>query len=215
MPDGSPKAIPIPQIFPAQQELIATLQARGVEVWIVSASLEELVRMVISDPKYGVNLPPERVIGVNLMLQKPDKTVTVGAIERREGRCGNDHYLSESRMSWTLTSYPFAPLTWYGGKVSAILEWIDESQRPILVAGDSPNDFYMHECRCGGIRDSGFESTSASPTRHISMPESPVSKRATSTTTPNRAGLKRRRRIWAFPANPRSHPLLKPSSEPP
>ena len=154
MPDGPPKAIPIPQIFPAQQELIATLQARGVEVWIVSASLEELVRMVMSDPKYGINLPPERVIGVNLMLQKPDKTVTVGAIERRDGQCGNDHYLSESRMSWTLTSTPFAPLTWYGGKVAAILEWIDESQRPILVAGDSPNDFYMQFHAAAG--DSGI-----------------------------------------------------------
>ena len=46
-------------------------------------------------------------------------------------------------MQWKLGTYPFAPLTWYAGKVAAILEWIDPSERPILVAGDSPNDFYM------------------------------------------------------------------------
>ena len=154
MRNGPRKAIPVPQIFPAQLELIETLQARGIEVWIVSASLEELVRMVMSDPKYGINLPPERIIGVNLVLQKPDMSATVGAIERRDGHCGTAYYLSESRMQWTLTSTPFAPLTWYGGKVAAILEWIDESQRPILVAGDSPNDFYMQFHAAAG--DSGI-----------------------------------------------------------
>ena len=57
------------------KELIAYLRANNVDVWIVSASLEEVVRMVASDPEYGLSIPPERVIGVNLMLKKPMEIV--------------------------------------------------------------------------------------------------------------------------------------------
>ena len=153
MPHNCTKQLEIPTVFPGQRELIHFLQDEGVDVWIVSASLEELVRMVASDPQYGIQLPPERVIGVNLMLNKPDGGVTVGALERRDGLCGLDYYLSDDRMTWTLSTFPFSPLTWYGGKVAAILEWIDEAQRPILVAGDSPNDFYMQfHVAEGGVR---------------------------------------------------------------
>jgi len=155
MPNGQSKDIPIPKIFPAQIELMHTLQDNGVEVWIVSASLEEVVRMVASNPRFGLALPPERVIGVNLMLRKPNGEVTVGALERREGRIGLEYFFSEDRLSWTLGTYPFTPLTWYGGKLAAIQEWIDPSQRPILVAGDSPNDFYMQfyaDVKNDGIR---------------------------------------------------------------
>lgn len=149
------RAVPIPQIFPAQIELMHTLQAHGVEVWIVSASLEEVVRMVASDPTFGIALPPERVIGVNLMLQKPNGDATVGAIERQTGRAGRTYYLGTERMGWTMSGFPFAPLTWYAGKLAAIQEWIDPTERPILVAGDSPNDFYMQfycDVEAGGVR---------------------------------------------------------------
>lgn len=152
---GQQRTVPIPQIFPAQVELIHTLQAQGVEVWIVSASLEEVVRMVASDPAFGINLPPEKVIGVNLMLQKPSGDVTVGAIERKAGYTGLEYYLGSERMHWVMRAFPFAPLTWYAGKLAAIQEWIDPTQRPILVAGDSPNDFYMQfycEVESGGVR---------------------------------------------------------------
>jgi phosphoserine phosphatase len=143
MPNGEYKTVPVPRLFPAQIELMHWLQANDVDVWIVSAALEEMVRMVASDPKYGLGLAPERVIGVNLMLEQSDGQVNVGAMERDQGKNGTDYYFSEERMQWTLTAYPFAPLTWYGGKVAAIQEWIHPSQRPLLVAGDSPNDFYM------------------------------------------------------------------------
>ena len=136
--------IPIPKVFPAQRELIHTLQEQGVEVWIVSASLEEAVRMVASDALYGVHVPPERVIGVNLMMNSPDDdSFLVGPIERRQGRRGVEYFFSEERLRYRLSSVPYAPLTWYGGKVAAIMEWIDAVDRPLLVAGDSPNDFYM------------------------------------------------------------------------
>jgi len=109
----------------------------------VSASPEEIVRFVISDPEYGIGLPPEQVIGVNLMFRHPDGSVNVGALERQAGKTGLDYYFSEERLKSTLGTVPFAPLTWYGGKVAAIREWITPVQRPVLVAGDSPNDFYM------------------------------------------------------------------------
>ena len=155
MRGGQQRTVPIPQIFPAQVELIHALQAHGVEVWIVSASLEEVVRMVASDPVFGINLPPEKIIGVNLMLQKASGDVTVGAIERQTGYTGLKYYLSPDRMNWVLGAFPFAPLTWYAGKLAAIQEWIDPTQRPILVAGDSPNDFYMQfycDVESDGIR---------------------------------------------------------------
>ena len=54
-----------------------------------------------------------------------------------------------------MTYHLYAPATWYAGKVAAIKEWIHPSQRPILVAGDSPNDFYMQfyaNVEEGGVR---------------------------------------------------------------
>ena len=155
MPHGQHKKLNVPALFPGQIELMHFLQEHGIEVWIVSASLEELVRMVASNPKYGLALPPERVLGVNLMLHKPDGSVTVGALERKDGHVGLEYYFSPERLAWSMGTVPFAPLTWYGGKVAGILEWIDEAQRPILVAGDSPNDFYMQfhvAADEGGIR---------------------------------------------------------------
>ena len=41
----------------------------GIEVYVVSAASEELVRMVASDPKYGYNVKPQNVIGVSLLLR--------------------------------------------------------------------------------------------------------------------------------------------------
>ena len=77
------------------------------------------------------------------MLKKPDGETAVGALERTTNQTGLEYYFSPQRMQWTLTDYPYAPLTWYAGKVAGIKEWIHPSQRPLLVAGDSPNDFYM------------------------------------------------------------------------
>jgi len=42
-----------PIFFDGIIELIAKLQKNGIEVYIVSASNEEIVRMAVSDPKYG------------------------------------------------------------------------------------------------------------------------------------------------------------------
>jgi phosphoglycolate phosphatase-like HAD superfamily hydrolase len=69
--------VPTPKLFPQQTQLIHALEKSGVKVYIVTASPEELVRFLASDPACGegfnLHLPPERVIGVNLLL-RDDKT---------------------------------------------------------------------------------------------------------------------------------------------
>ncbi|MCK5313268.1 MAG: haloacid dehalogenase-like hydrolase, partial [Desulfobacteraceae bacterium] len=37
-----------PRIYPAQRELINTLQENGIEVYVITAALEELTRMIVS-----------------------------------------------------------------------------------------------------------------------------------------------------------------------
>lgn len=53
-----------PQVFRGQAELYNALMDNGIDVYVISAAHEELVRMVASDPKYGYNVPPQNVIGV-------------------------------------------------------------------------------------------------------------------------------------------------------
>jgi phosphoserine phosphatase len=135
-------AVHPPKVFRAQIELIQTLTTAGVEVWVVSAALEELVRMVAADPAYGLNVPAERVIGVNLLMKNSDDSLRVSAHDRQVLR-GYQSYFSPERLEATLTHHLFAPATWYQGKVSAIRKWIAHSKAPLLVAGDSQNDLPM------------------------------------------------------------------------
>ena len=147
--------INIPRIFPAQAQLIQELQNNNIDVWVVSASAEDLVRMLCCDPKYGLELPPERIIGVNMLLSGVDGTVFTSAQERMSGHKGQGYYFSSKRMKSRMTHHLHAPATWYAGKVSAIKEWIHPSKKPMLVAGDSPNDFYMQfyaDVMSGGAR---------------------------------------------------------------
>lgn len=56
------------------------LQENGIEVYILSAGHEELVRMVASNPKYGYNVKPQNVIGINPLLanRKTGELTTAG-----------------------------------------------------------------------------------------------------------------------------------------
>ena len=138
----SNRTIPVPRIYPAQRQLINHLADEGVDVWVVSASLEEIVRIMICDPEHGLKIPPHRVVGVNLLLKQQEKR-TAGCFDRQKGIKGTEHFFSRNRMAFQFTEYPLTPLTWYAGKVAAIKTWIHPTQRPMLVAGDSPNDFHM------------------------------------------------------------------------
>ena len=79
--------LPIPRMFRGMQELYAKLRENGIDVYIMTAAHEEIIRMVASDPKYGYNIDPEKVIGVTVLLKDP-KTgeLTTSRMQISEGR---------------------------------------------------------------------------------------------------------------------------------
>ena len=136
-----------PAIFPAQRQLMAYLRAKGIKVYVVSASVEELVRMIVSDPKYGLNVAPENVVGVTMLLRDPaDSSVTTARAQIAAG-----HYDPAANARMILTPTLWSPLTWYEGKVAGIQAYIDPVRRPFLAAGDSRSDWPML-FYTGGIR---------------------------------------------------------------
>jgi phosphoserine phosphatase len=151
--DGRPIAkdefVAVPKLFPQQAQLIRTLEKNGIRVFIVTASPEELVRFLACspavDPGFDLNLPPERVIGVNVLL-RDDKTgdVTSSRLFLNKNKtlfdADNPRERWESRR---LTSFVLPPVTMYTGKVAAITAFIHPTQPPVLAAGDSGSDFPM------------------------------------------------------------------------
>lgn len=142
--NGQPVAetIEAPRIYVAQRALIAALKARGVAVYIVSASQEEVVRMVASDPRYGLSIPPERVIGTTMLLRDAAGTISTARRDIAEGVATKPGYWS-TRAALTPTTTLWSPLPWQEGKVAAIMAYIDPLRRPMLVAGDSSSDWPM------------------------------------------------------------------------
>ncbi|EHA55915.1 hypothetical protein MCOR27_003265 [Pyricularia oryzae] len=143
---------PIP--FRAQQQLYNALMDNGISVYVVTASNEELVRMVASDPKYGYNVPPANVIGVTTLLSNAsdpsNPTTARKAIE-------DGVYDPEAFLDLTITPYLWTPATWMSGKYGAILTYISQWRKAVLVAGDTPDsDGYMlfHDVDVakGGVR---------------------------------------------------------------
>jgi len=129
-----------PKPFKAQIGLIEELKRRGVDVWVMSASQEDLVRTLLMHPRAGFGVDPDHVCGVNLVLQGEDPPVDCGAFCRARGVTG---WRSPAWQHRTLSLTPVEPLTWYEGKVSGIRRWVDADRAPFLVAGDSSNDLPM------------------------------------------------------------------------
>jgi phosphoserine phosphatase len=139
-----PLEIGVPEIYRQQAELIHALQAHGIEVYVVTACLEELARFVLSDPEYGVGVPPENVVGLRMLLRRPDGSVVPGWPDaKRADAVAPTEWLSEERLELRLTPFVAAIPTWHSGKVAAIKARIDPTLRPVLVAGDSRSDLYM------------------------------------------------------------------------
>jgi len=133
-----------PAMYPAQKELINSLMQNGIDVFIVTSSLEEIVRMVVSDSKYGLRIPPERVIGVNVVLKAKDQNMlTTSRRQIGMGQFFNKEYDGEMHNEMRLTNYLYTPATWYGGKVASILEYIHPIKKPVMAAGHSLNDQFM------------------------------------------------------------------------
>ncbi|KAF2124308.1 hypothetical protein P153DRAFT_302905 [Dothidotthia symphoricarpi CBS 119687] len=129
-----------PKIFRGQVELYNALMDNGIDVYVISASSEELVRMVASDPKYGYNVKPENVIGVTTML----KNASSGALTNSRMQIVAGDYDQEANLDLVMGTYLWTPATWYAGKWAAILTYIDQWKRPVLAAGDTPgSDSYM------------------------------------------------------------------------
>lgn len=129
-----------PRPMRGMQELFANLRENGIEVYIISAAHEELVRMVASDEKYGYNVRPENVIGINTLLRDPASGELTSA--RKQIREGN--YRPENNGGLRLTSYIVNPMTWFEGKAGTILGYISQWRKPILVGGDTLfSDTYM------------------------------------------------------------------------
>ncbi|GJN75700.1 hypothetical protein PLICBS_009806 [Purpureocillium lilacinum] len=134
--DGVPTNTTVnpPRIFRGQVELYNKLQNNGIEVYIMSASAEELVRLMVTDPKYGYNMKPENVIGVSLLL----KNQTSGAITSVRSQIADGTYDMSATLDLVMTPTLWTPNTWQTGKWAAVLSYISNWRKPILVGGDTP-----------------------------------------------------------------------------
>jgi phosphoserine phosphatase len=142
-----------PKIYPGMTELFNTLMENGIEVYVMTAANEEVVRMVAGDPKYGYNVKPENVIGVNVMLKDRE----TGALVNSRFQIKKGVYDQAKNTKLEVTPYLVNPMTWYEGKLGSILGWIDQWKMPVLVGGDTPiSDGYMLlngvDVKKGGVR---------------------------------------------------------------
>lgn len=98
--------------------LMNTFRSNGIDVYVVSASLEDVVRVFATLPKYGYNLPSENVIGMRLAIEN-------GLITNKY----QAHY----------------PITVGHGKTEVIQSVLEKKygHGPIFIAGDSNGDFEM------------------------------------------------------------------------
>jgi len=127
-------AIEVPRMQQGQQELFRALMDKGIEVYIVSAASEEIVRMLVSDPQYGYHVKPQNVIGVSLLLRDRQ----AGTVTTARKLIAENRYEPSQLLDHELTTALWAPLTWYEGKQAAIHTYIHPWKKPILVAGDTP-----------------------------------------------------------------------------
>lgn len=128
--DGEP--VHAVRIRPAMQQLVSWLNDIGVAVYIVTAGLAELARMVVSDPERGLPIDLDRVIGIELLMRDADGAPTLG---RWPGAAGyRDH---------RYTGHIAGPTIWRAGKWAAVLQRIDPARRPMAAGGDTLNDFEM------------------------------------------------------------------------
>ncbi|MGA3681747.1 haloacid dehalogenase-like hydrolase [Pseudomonas graminis] len=129
-----------PKVFTGQAELYNKLMENGIEVYVMTAASEELVRMVAADPKYGYNVKPQNVIGVTTLLKNRE----TGELTTARKQITAGKYDEKANLGLELTPYLWTPATWMAGKQAAILTYIDQWKKPVLVGGDTPtSDGYM------------------------------------------------------------------------
>ncbi|KWK16252.1 phosphoserine phosphatase [Burkholderia stagnalis] len=98
--------------------LMHTLRANGIDVYVSTASIDDVVRVFAGHPNYGYGVPPENVIGLRL--------------DKKDGK-----YVSHYPDGWHFNYGP--------GKTVGIRNVLQASKGygPVLVAGDSDGDAWM------------------------------------------------------------------------
>ena len=98
--------------------LMHRLRAEGFDVYVSTASLDDVVRVFAGHPNYGYGVPPENVIGLRL--------------EMEDGR-----YLAQYRKNWHFN--------WGPGKTVGIQNELagKKGYGPAIVLGDSDGDAWM------------------------------------------------------------------------
>lgn len=98
--------------------LMDALRENGIDVYVCTASLEHVVGVFASLPKYGYKVPRAHVLGLRLEMQ-------------------GDTFTNRYQAGW--------PLTWGPGKTVAIQRELvaKKGYGPLLVAGDSDGDYDM------------------------------------------------------------------------
>ncbi|MEV3858081.1 HAD family hydrolase [Streptomyces sp. NPDC050095] len=142
-----------PRVSPGMQELYHVLARHGIRVYVISAASEDLVRMVLADPRYGYDVRPENVIGVDALLE--DRATGDVTSSRKEIAAGT--YDQKALAGRELTPTLWAPLTWYEGKPAAISTYVDAWKKPVIGAGDTPKSdgpmlFRSVDVARGGVR---------------------------------------------------------------
>ena len=109
------------RVFPEMQDLIATFNAHGIEVFIVSASYKPVVEVFSGTGNFGYNVPSQNVIAMELALG------------------GDSKILPEYKSGWVKTQRQ--------GKVDAInlviKSGLGKNRDPLFSAGDSDGDYEM------------------------------------------------------------------------
>ena len=145
-----------PKVFAGQVELYNRLTNNGISVYVVSAASEEIVRMIASDPKYGYNIKPENVIGVTVLMKLASVDADIETLTTSRKQIAEGTYNETANLDMVMTPYLWTPATWMTGKWAAILSYIDEWNKPVLVAGDTPDSdgpmlFHGVDVARGGI----------------------------------------------------------------
>ena len=107
------------RMAPEMSNLMNTLRANGIDVYVCTASLEDVIKVFAGLPKYGYNVPEENIIGMR--LEKDSKGL----------------YKTEYKKDY--------PQTQQMGKTQAIKQILVKKygHGPIFVATDSQGDYYM------------------------------------------------------------------------
>jgi len=120
------------RIYPQMADLLSAMQRAGAEVWIVSASPQEVVEVIAA----RVGVPADRVVGIRAL--KDDQ----GRLRRRLQGCG------PVPDGGGLLTYIDGKRCWinkviYGDKSADAMTRAPADRRPLFAAGDTGTDISM------------------------------------------------------------------------